>query len=39
MAARAALGEKEVLAMSVRRRVAERRRLLARLADVPRGRA
>ena len=35
MAAIAALEEKEVLATSVRRLVAERQRLLARLADVP----
>ena len=35
MAAIAALEEKEVLATSVRRLVAERERLLARLADVP----
>jgi histidinol-phosphate aminotransferase len=35
MAAIAALDEKEVLATSVRRLVAERERLLARLADVP----
>ena len=35
MAAMAALEEKEVLATSVRRLVAERERLLARLADVP----
>jgi histidinol-phosphate aminotransferase len=34
-AAMAALGEKEALATSVRRLVAERERLLARLADVP----